>query len=93
MMKEEEGRQITTVDTFHMVKKSKQNLKAKLIKAEFERKSVIAALDNVEKQAEGQRVLLQNAEDQLATSEEQIIALKKRLEEVKKAKNQAEKAK
>ena len=65
-----------------MVKKSKQNLKAKLIKAEFERKSVIAALDNVEKQAEGQRVLLRNVEDQLAASEEQIIALKKRLEEV-----------
>ena len=65
-----------------MVKKSKQNLKAKLIKAEFERKSVIAALDNVEKQAEGQRVLLRNVEDQLDASEEQIIALKKRLEEV-----------
>ena len=38
MMKEGEGRQITTVDAFHMVEKSNQNLKAKLIKAEFERK-------------------------------------------------------
>ena len=93
MMKEKEGRQITTVDAFHMVEKSNQNLKAKLIKAKFERKSVVAALDNVEKQAEGQRVLLRNAEDQLAASEEQIIALKKRLEEVEKAKNQAKKAK
>ena len=81
------------MDAFHMVEKSNQDLKAKLIEAEWERKSVVATLDNVERQAEGQRVLLQNAEDQLATSEEQIIALKKRLEEVKKAKNQAEKAK
>ena len=80
------------MDTFHVAKKSNQDLNAKLIEAEQERKSVVAALDNVERQAEGQQVLLRNAEDQLATSNEQIIALKKRLKEVEKAKNQAEKA-
>ena len=66
---------------------------AKLTKEEKERKSVAAALDNVERQAEGQRILLRNAEDQLATSKEQIVALKKRLKEVEKAKYQADKAK
>nr|POE55226.1 hypothetical protein CFP56_02226 [Quercus suber] len=58
-----------------------------------ERKSATATLDNVERQAEGQRILLPNAKDQLAASKKQIIALKKNLEEVEKAKSQAEKAK
>ena len=49
-------------------------------------------MDNVERQAEGQRVLLHNAEDQLAASKEQIVALKKRLKKVEKAKDQADKA-
>ena len=41
-------------------------------------------------QAEGQRVLLHQAEDQLAASKEQIIVLKKKLEEAEKARDKAE---
>ena len=63
-----------------------------MLEEERERKSAATALDSVERQAEGQRVLLCNAEDQLAVSKEQIIALKKKLEEVEKAKDQATKA-
>ena len=79
-------------DAFHVVEKSNQDLKAKVIEAERERKSATIALDNVKRQAEGQRALLRNVEDQLATSKEKIVTLKKRLEEVKKAKDQAEMA-
>ena len=92
-MKEEEGRRIITVDAFHVAEKSNQELKSKLLEEERERKSATAALDNAESQAESQRILLRNAEDQLAASKEQIIALKKKLEEAKKAKAQVEKAK
>ena len=51
-----------------MAKRSIQELKKKLLEKEKERKSVAATLDNAEKQVEGQRVLLRNAEDQLAIS-------------------------
>jgi len=60
-MKEEEGRRITTMDAFHMAEKNNQELKSKLLEEEKERKSAAAALDNVERQAEGQRILLRNA--------------------------------
>ena len=91
-MKQKEERRIIVMDAFYVAEKSNQDLKAKIIEAKWERKSATTALDNVERQTKGQRVLLRNAEDQLTTSKEQIIALKKRLKEVEKAKNQAEKA-
>ena len=69
-MKEEEGRRIAVVDAFHVVEKSIQELKSKLIEEERERKSVTVALDSAERHAEGQRVLLCNAEDQLTASKE-----------------------
>ncbi|KAL0001033.1 hypothetical protein SO802_014814 [Lithocarpus litseifolius] len=81
------------MDTFCVVEKSIQELKAKLFEEERERKSAVVALDSAKRQAKGQRVLLRSAEDQLASSKEQIIALTKKLEEVQKAKNLAEKAK
>ena len=62
-MKEEEERRIAAMDAFHMAEKSNQELKRKLIKEERERKSAIVALDSTERQDEGQRVLLRNAED------------------------------
>ena len=62
-MKEEEERRITAMDAFHMAEKSNQELKRKLIKEERERKSAAVALDSAERQDEGQRVLLRNAED------------------------------
>ncbi|XP_023876546.1 uncharacterized protein LOC111988974 [Quercus suber] len=75
-------------------------MKKKLQKEESERKYAAATLENVEKQAESQRLQLRSVEEQLATSRTQIATLKKKLEEVeiarvsaKKAKEEAEKAK
>ena len=56
------------VEAFNVAKMSIQELKKKLLEEEKERKSAAATLDNAKKQAEGQRVLLRNAEDQLAIS-------------------------
>ena len=86
-MKEEEGRWIVAMDAFQVVKKSNQELKSMLTKAEREKRSVEVTLDSVERQVEGQRVLLRQVEDQLAASKKQIAALKKKMEEVKKAKD------
>ena len=76
-----------------MAKKSNKDLKAKLAKEEKERKFSAITLSSIKKQAESQRLLLCNADDQLATSKEQIATLKKKLKKVERAKNQAEKAK
>ena len=57
-MKEKEGRRIATVDTFHVAKKRNQELKSKLTEVERSKRSTEVALDNAERQAEGQRVLL-----------------------------------
>ena len=94
-MKEGEGRRIVAMDAFHVADKSNQKLKAKLTEEERERerekkKGAATALDSAEKQAESQRILLRNAEDQLATFKEQIPTLKKKLEEVQKAKDQVD---
>ena len=75
-----------------MVEKRNQELKSKLTDVEKGKRSAEAALDNAERQAKGQRVLLHQAEDQLVISKEQIISLKKKLEKVEKAKDQEEKA-
>ena len=48
-MKEEEGRRIAIVDAFHVAEKGNKDLKNKLQEAEKEKKSAIAALDNVER--------------------------------------------
>ena len=52
-MKEEEGRQITAVDAFHVAKKGNQDLKSKLTEVERGKRSAKAGLDSVERQAEG----------------------------------------
>ena len=59
-----------------MAEKSIQELKSKLLEEERERNSVAATLDNAERLAEGQRVLLRLAENQFAASKEQIVTLK-----------------
>ena len=92
-MKEEEGRSNATVETFNVAERSIQELKKRLQEEEKERKYAAAVLENTEKQAESQRLLLHNAEDQLAAFKTQIAALKKKLEEVEKAKVLAEKVK
>ena len=88
-MNEEEGRRNAAMEAFSVAKKSNQELKKKLQEEEKERKYAVAALENVEKQAKSQRLLLCTAEDNLASSRTQIVALKKKLEEVKKARDQA----
>ena len=52
----------------------------------------IAALNDVEKQAESQRKLTNEAKEQLVASKEQVAALKQQLNEAKKLKDQVEKA-
>ena len=91
-MKEEKGRRNTAVEAFSVAEKSIQELKSKLLEEERERKSVVAALDSAKRHAESQRVLLRNAEDQLATSKAQVVALKKKLEKAEKARERVERA-
>ena len=67
-MKEEEGRRNAAMEAFNVVERSIQELKKKLIEEELERKSDAVALDSTEKQVKSQRVLLCNAEDQLAAT-------------------------
>ena len=52
-MKEEEGRQIATVDVFHIAEKSNQELKSKLTKAKRAKRSAEAALDSAKRQVKG----------------------------------------
>ena len=60
---------------------------------EHARKSANAALEGAQRQAENQRKLLHEANDQLAASQEQLATLRKQLEETQRLKDQAEKAK
>src|SRR6266702_3232773 len=84
-MKEEEGRRNAVVEAFNAAEKSIQELKSRLLEEERERKRAAATLDSANRQVEGQRVLIRNAEDQLAASKAQIVTLKKKLEEAEKA--------
>ena len=48
-MKEEEGRCVATVKAFKLAEKKSQNLNAKLVEADRDKKSVEATLDGVER--------------------------------------------
>ena len=91
-MKEEEGRRNAAVEAFNAAEKSIQELKSRLLEEERERKRAAAALDSAKRQVKRQRVLIRNAEDQLAASKAQIVTLKKKLEEAEKALEQAKRA-
>ena len=91
-MKEEEGRRNVDVEAFNVAEKRIKELKSKLLEEKRERKSAVVSLDSAKRQVEGQRVLLCNAKDQLAASNTQVIALKKKLEEAEKAKQRVERA-
>ena len=54
----EEGRRIADVEAFNVANKRINKLKNKLTEAEKDKKSAEAALDSIERQAEGQQVLL-----------------------------------
>ena len=88
MIKEEEGRHIAAVDAFNVVEKKIQELKNKLAKAEWDKKSAKPTLEGAEMQAEGQQRKLHQIENQLAASKEQITTLKKKLENAEKARDQ-----
>ena len=63
-MKKGEGRCNAIVEAFNMAKKKRINeMKSKLFKVERDKKSAEVALDNAERQAEGQWVLLCQAKD------------------------------
>ena len=89
-MKEEKGRLLAAVKAFKLAGKKSQDLIAKLIKADRDKKSAKAALDRVERQAEAQCKQLSQAKDELSAARSQIKVLTKKLEEAKKAKEQAE---
>ena len=68
---------------FELAEKKSQNLTTKLVEANRDKKSVEAALDGVERQAETQRKQLRQAEDELSTAKSQIKVLTKKLEKAK----------
>ena len=89
---DERKRRIAAVQTLTIAKNSNTDLKKRLAAEEQARKSANAALNGIEKQAESQRKLTNEAKEQLAASKEQVAALKQQLDEAKKLKDQAEKA-
>ena len=89
-MKEEEGRCVAAVKAFELAEKKSQNLNAKLVEADRDKKSAEATLDGVERQVEAQHKQLRQAEDELSIAKSQFKVLTKKLEEAEKAKEQAE---
>ena len=74
---EERKRRAATVQTLAIVENSNTDLKKKLTTEEQARKSTDAVLEGAERQAESQRKLAYETNDQLAASNEQLAALKK----------------
>ena len=80
-MDDERKRRVQAVQSFNIADQSIKDLRKKLAKEEKARKSANAALEGAERQAKEQRQLLREAKDQQASSQEQLAALKKKLEE------------
>ena len=80
------------MQTLTIVENSNADLKKRLTVEEQARKSADTALEGAERQAESQRKLAHEANDQLVASKEQLAALKKQLEEAQRLRDQAEKA-
>ena len=81
------------MQTLTIAENSNTDLKKRLIAEEQAQKSADSALKGAERQAESQRKLAREANDQLVASKEQLVALKKQLEEAQKLRDQAEKVK
>ena len=75
---------------FKLADKKSENLNAKLVEADQDKKSTETTLDMAKRQAEAQHKQLRQAEDELSVARSQIKVLTKKLEEVEKAKEQAE---
>ena len=67
---------VAAVQTLTIAENSNTDLRKKLTAEEQAKKSAEAALKGVEKQAESQRKLTNEAKEQLAASKEQVAALK-----------------
>ena len=81
------------MQTLNIAKQSNAELKKRLAEKEHARKSVDSALEGAERQAENQRKLAREANDQLAASKEELATLWKQLKEAQKLRDQVEKAK
>ena len=64
------------MQTMTIAENSNADLKKRLATKEQARKSADATLNGIEKQAESQRKLTNEAKEQLAASKEQVAALK-----------------
>ena len=73
---EERKRRIAAMQTLTIVENSNTDLKKRLVAEEQARKNTDVALNGVEKQAESQRKLTNEAKEQLAASKEQVATLK-----------------
>ena len=80
------------MQTLAIAENSNADLKKKLAAKEQARKSADLALEGAEREAESQRKLTHEANDQLAASKEQVATLRKQLEETQRLRDQAEKA-
>ena len=69
------------MQTLAMAKNNNAELKKKLTAEEQAWKSADLALEGAEKQAESQRKLAREANDQLAASKEQLATFRKQLED------------
>ena len=85
-MKEEEGRSVVIVKALELAKKKSQDLNAKLVEVDRDKKRAETALDEVERQVEAQCKQLRQVEDKLSAGRSQIKVLTKKLEEAEKAK-------
>ena len=74
----------TAVQTLAIVENSNTDLRKRLTAEEQAKKSADATLKGVEKQAESQRKLTNEAKEQLTASKEQVAVLKHQLEEAQK---------
>ena len=83
----------TAVQTLVVAENSNTDLKKKLTTKEQAQKSADSALDSAKRQAESQRKLACEANNQLAAAKEQMVTLRKQLEETQRLRDQAEKAK
>ena len=90
---DERKKRVAAVQTLAVAENSNADLKKKMTAEEQARKSTDSALEGAERQAESQRKLACEANDQLAASKEQLAALKKQLGEAQRLRDQAEKAK
>ena len=80
------------MQTLAITENNNADLKKKLAAEEQTRKSADSALEGAERQAESQRKLTHETNDQLAVSKEQVATLRKQLEETQRLRDQAEKA-